>query len=124
MAIFGGQFVIDFSVEIDNKNSLPIIRVKGEIDVYTCTKLNTSLQEVIQTGAKTIVLNLENIQYIDSTGLGTIAHAAREVQHAEGKILVVCPKPQVRKIFEISGLTSKNIVLFDDEPRALGAKNG
>jgi len=116
--------VIDFSVEIDNKNSLPIVRVKGEIDVYTCSKLNASLQEVIQAGAKSIVLNLENIQYIDSTGLGTIAHAAREVQQSEGKILVVCPKPQVRKIFEISGLTSKNIVLFDDEPRALGAKNG
>jgi anti-sigma B factor antagonist len=116
--------VIDFSVEIDKKNSLPIIRVKGEIDVYTCTQLNTTIQTVIQEGATTLILNLENIQYIDSTGLGTIAHAAREVQQSEGKILVVCPKPQVRKIFEISGLTSKNIVLFDDEPRALGAKNG
>ncbi len=116
--------MIDFSVEIDKKNSLPIIRVKGEIDVYTCTQLNTSFQSVIQDGARTIVLNLENIQYIDSTGLGTIAHAAREVHLDEGRILVVCPKAQVRKIFEISGLTSKNVVLFDDEPRALGAKNG
>ncbi len=115
--------MIDFSVEIDKQGPLPIIRVKGEIDVYTCTQLNTSFQEVIQAGAKDIVLNLENIQYIDSTGLGTIAHAAREVQQSDGKILVVCPKPQVRKIFEISGLTSKNITLFDDEPRALGAKN-
>ena len=115
--------MIDFSIEIDKKNSLPIIRVKGEIDVYTCTQLNTGFQSVIQDGESTIVLNLENIQYIDSTGLGTIAHAAREVHLAGGQILVVCPKPQVRKIFEISGLTSKNIILFDDEPRALGAKN-
>ncbi len=115
--------MIEFSIEVDKKNSLPIIRVKGEIDVYTCTQLNTHLQAVIQEGARAIVLNLENIHYIDSTGLGTIAHAAREVHLDGGRILVVCPKPQVRKIFEISGLTSKNIVLFDDEPRALGAKN-
>lgn len=116
--------MIDFSVEVDKNNSLPIVRVKGEIDVYTCTQLNTRLQELIQQdGIHTLVLNLEHIQYIDSTGLGTIAHAAREVQRDNGHIRVVCPKPQVRKIFEISGLTNKNITLFDDEPRALGAKH-
>lgn len=115
--------MIDFSVEIDKKNTLPIIRVKGEIDVYTCAQLNSSIQSVLQEGYTSVVLNLEHIQYIDSTGLGTIAHAARELLRDNGQVLVVCPKPQVRKIFEISGLTGKNVVLFDDEPRALGAKH-
>ncbi len=110
---------IEFSVEVDERRSVPIVRIKGEIDIYTCPKLNKALTGIIDQGNKIFVLNLDNIQYIDSTGLGTIAHSARSVYDQKGKINIVCTKPQIKKIFEISGLNKKNIKLFDEEESAL-----
>lgn len=111
--------VMGFSLEVEEKKDVPIIHVSGEIDVYTCPKLNTKLTEVIENGNKNVVLNLENIQYIDSTGLGTIAYNARILESSNGSILVICTKHQIKKIFQVSGLEKKNIRLFDTEVDAL-----
>jgi anti-sigma B factor antagonist len=110
---------IDFSIEVDEKQEIPILRIKGEIDIYTCPKLNKTLTGLIEQGHKRIILNLDQIQYIDSTGLGTIAHSARSLTSENGLIGIICTKPQVKKIFEISGLQKKNIHLFEEEKVAL-----
>ena len=111
---------LDFSMEVSEENKIPIIRVSGEIDVYTCPRLNKLLNDLIEDKEKKhVVLNLEDIQYIDSTGLGTIAHSARKINDKEGKIYIICTKPQVRKIFEVSGLANKNITLVEEEKEAL-----
>jgi len=111
--------VIGFSVDVEETQSVPIVHVKGEIDVYTCPDLRTTLTSVIEKGHKKFILDLGQIQYIDSTGLGTIAHTARSIEEKNGQILVVCNKHQIKKIFEVSGLEKKNITLFDSETDAL-----
>jgi anti-sigma B factor antagonist len=114
--------VIEFSVAVDETTgNVPVVRVVGEIDVYTCPKLHKVLTEVVDSGRIKVVLDLQNVHYIDSTGLGTIAHSARSLSKAEGQLNVICNRPQVRKIFEISGLSSKNITLFEEESKALTA---
>ena len=100
---------------IDKEKIIPVIRVTGEIDVYTCPKLNTAISSVIERGHHDVVLNLEAIKYIDSTGLGTIAYNAKQMEAHQGTLFVVCAQPQIRKIFDISGLDKKNIQLFDSE---------
>jgi anti-sigma B factor antagonist len=111
------------SVQVDNQANIPIISVQGEIDIYNSHELNKTISTVIESGKNNVVLNLENIQYIDSTGLGVIAHAARSLVQKNGKIHIVCNKPQVKKIFEISGLGDKNIQLFDEEALAIKSIN-
>ncbi|NDC82115.1 anti-sigma factor antagonist [bacterium] len=111
--------VIEFSINVENAGDVPFVKVSGEIDVYTCPKLHKVLTEIVASGSPKVVLDLENVHYIDSTGLGTIAHAARTLSKSDGHLNVVCNRPQVRKIFEISGLSSKNISLFDEAAKAL-----
>jgi anti-sigma B factor antagonist len=113
--------VIEFSVVVDTALPTPIVRVAGEIDVYTCPKLHKVLTDLVAETPDPIILDLHNVHYIDSTGLGTIAHAARSLSKASASMRVVCTRAQVRKIFEISGLTSKNISLFDSESAALAS---
>ena len=117
---------LDFSVEVTNRGGIPVVRVCGEIDIYTCSKLDQSLREVVDRGRGTIVLNLEKVQYIDSTGLGAIAYSAVSMSKEGGQIHIVCNKPQVKRIFDISGLSKKNVSLYDDEDAALvkGARSG
>jgi len=113
--------MLNFDVQVAKEKNIPIIRVKGEIDIYTCPKLNEALSDSINAGNKGIILNLENISYIDSTGLGAIAQSARALNATNGQLYIVCNQPQIRKIFEVSGLDKKNIRLFDKEEVALGA---
>ncbi len=113
--------VIEFSVAVDTSLPTPIVRVAGEIDVYTCPKLHKVLTDLVAEMPSITVLDLQNVHYIDSTGLGTIAHAARALSRGAATMRVVCTRAQVRKIFEISGLTSKNISLFDSESAALAS---
>jgi anti-anti-sigma factor len=110
--------VTSFSIEI-TKDTVPIIRVRGEIDVYTCSQLNQALLEAVERGNSDIILDLENTLYIDSTGLGTIAYSAKNLSERNGKINVVCPSPQIRKVFEIAGLHKKNIHFFNEEESAV-----
>ena len=80
---------LDFSLELNEAKDVPIIRVKGEIDVYTCPKLNKTMRTCIEEkGNKNIILNLEDIQYIDSTGLGVIAHSARTLMSIKVKLIL------------------------------------
>ncbi|MFC1755013.1 STAS domain-containing protein [Thermoproteota archaeon] len=113
--------VTGFSVSVSKLGAVPIVSVQGEIDIYTCPELNKTVRELLDNGHKNLVLNLENTQYIDSTGLGAIAHAAKRLDESKGVVNVICTKPQICKIFEISGLNKKNIGLFDTEASALEA---
>ena len=110
--------VIEFSVSVDSNGWLPVVRVADEIDVYTCPKLHKVLTELMGESASSVVLDLQQVHYIDSTGLGTIAHSARHLSKENRHMHVVTTRPQVKKIFEISGLTSKNIRLFEEESLA------
>lgn len=118
------QFMeLDITINKEKNPNIPIINLKGEIDIYTCPKLNETLNQLIEDQEHhTLLLNLESIQYIDSTGLGSIAYSARQLDKKDGEVLIVCTKPQVIKIFEVSGLSKKNIELFDNEDDALAAR--
>ena len=112
-----------FTVEIETKDLAPVVRVTGEIDVYNYQELNKALKEALDTGKPRIILNLEGIQYIDSTGLGIIAYAARNISLKNGRLQIICIKPHLRKIFDISGLNKKNIQLYEKESAAVNDKS-
>ena len=104
----------NISVDVTEENNISIVTVKGEIDIYTCGKLRSALASTIEKKSFNFILDLTDLIYIDSTGLGTIAHSARTVEKDAGYIHIICKKPQIRKIFEVSGLERKNIKLYED----------
>ena len=104
----------NISVNIKEYEDLPLIIVKGEVDIYTCGKLKDSLAKILETTQNNFVLDLNELQYIDSTGLGTIAHSARAIEEKNGFVHIICKKPQIKKIFEVSGLSKKNIRLYEN----------
>lgn len=100
----------NIEVEITEKEKKQTLVVKGEVDIHTCPTLKEKL-DIISEKKQSFILDLENISYIDSTGLGTIAYTARSLEETKEKIHIVCNKPQIIKIFKVSGLEKKNITL-------------
>jgi anti-anti-sigma factor len=108
-----------FAVSIDDQQKHIILRITGEIDLHSCPQFNTTLATLITGEHRVIVLDLEKTSYMDSTGLGVIAHSAKKLMEFNGEIRLLSVASQIKKVLELSGLTKKNIVLFDSEEAAL-----
>lgn len=97
-----------------------VISLAGEIDVFTAPKVNAAILAVVEKAHYRMVIDLEDVQYIDSTGLGVLIGNLKRVRDHGGALLLVCTSPAITKLFEITGL-SKVFAMFRDEQSALRA---
>jgi anti-sigma B factor antagonist len=82
-----------------------LLSVEGEIDVYTAPLLRQKLVELADGGATRIVVNLEPVEFLDSTGLGVLVAALNRVRRQDGDLELVCSQRRILRVFEITGLT-------------------
>ncbi|MHB2018723.1 MAG: STAS domain-containing protein [Candidatus Xenobia bacterium] len=94
------------------------VEVQGEIDVYTSPRVKETINELIEGSHYNFVINLEGVRYIDSTGLGVLIGALKKVREHNGRIVLICTNPQIKKIFNITGLI-KIFEIYKDEEEAL-----
>ena len=87
--------------------------LKGEIDVYTAPKLKAELVETIEAGCANVVVDLEGVSFIDSSGLGVLVSALRRARERDGAVRIVCTRENILKIFRITGL-DKVFPVFSD----------
>src|SRR6478609_8488487 len=81
-----------------------VVDVAGEIDVYTSPKLRERLVGLVNDGAKSIVVNLEQVEFIDSTGLGVLVGALKRMRARGGSLSLVCRQEGLLRVFAITGL--------------------
>ena len=89
----------------------------------TCTRRRRcadAIGELIDRGIYNLVINLEHVRYIDSTGLGVLIGGLKRVREHGGWVNLVCTNPQIRKIFDVAGLV-KIFGIFEDEDAAMKA---
>ena len=97
-----------------------VVDLAGEIDVYTSPKVKDALTDLIDRGVYNLVINLEKVRYIDSTGLGVLIGGLKRVREHGGTVNLVCTNPQIKKIFDITGLV-KIFGIYDAEDAAMKA---
>lgn len=81
-----------------------VVAVAGEIDVYTSPALQSRLVEVLRDGSSSVILDLSNVTFLDSTGLGVLITALKRCRSADGDLTLVTAQPNVLKVLEITGL--------------------
>ena len=109
---------MDLRIRTKIAEGVPVIELHGELDAYTCSMFRDTMTQIIDQGNASIVVNMVGIEYIDSSGLGTLVGGLKRASERGGKIAVVCGNSnQIRKVFEITGL-EKVFPMFDDEVEA------
>jgi len=104
-------------VQLENA---PGVAVKGEVDIADARALEDALQKAIITSVGAFVIDLSDLEFIDSSGLHVL-HRARDLLGREDRQLaVVCPYGPVRRVFELSGL-SELFTLFATREDAAAA---
>lgn len=114
---------MDLQINVRKCDDIPIIELTGEVDAYTSARFREVMLEVVDTHGARIVISMAEVDYIDSSGLGALVGGLKRVSERDGKIVIVCTKPQVRKVFEITGL-EKVFPIFDSEEAAIAAVRG
>lgn len=91
----------------------------GELDAYTGPQLREDLATALDEGVRWLVLDMTRVEYIDSVGLGIIVGAAKRTAERAGNLAVVAARPNVLRVFEISGTRELlNVVATLEEAQA------
>ncbi|MBN1192613.1 MAG: STAS domain-containing protein [Coriobacteriia bacterium] len=108
---------MELDISTENAGAMCTIALSGEVDVYTSPKLKKELADVANAGCLHIVVDLDNLNFIDSSGLGVLVSALRRVKENGGTLRLVCTKEGILKIFRITGL-DKVFPLFETAEEA------
>jgi len=90
--------------EIDQKI---LVKIIGEIDAYTAPKLRSSFQPLLDT-RKTIniIVDLSEVSYMDSTGLGVFVGIYKWIQENQGSLRLTGLPSRLKRLFDITGLVN------------------
>lgn len=81
-----------------------VVAVGGEVDMYTAPAVDRELEGAVGAGARTLIVDLGAATFVDSTFLGVLLRWLGRLREHGGELGVVCSDPNLRKIFEITGL--------------------
>lgn len=96
---------MDLNVEVQKVGDFAVLVVSGEVDVFTAPKVREQLIDLVEQGDHHLVVSLEGVDFLDSTGLGVLVAGLKRVKMHDGTLSVVCTKDKILKIFRITGLT-------------------
>ena len=102
-----------------------LIAVRGEVHVSTAPEFSERLNDAIATGKTGVVIDMTEVEFIDSTGLSVLLNALRRVTRQQGRLALVVSNPTVLRLFEITRLDSTfDIASSRDEAISRVQSNG
>jgi anti-sigma B factor antagonist len=106
-----------------DKDGIEVIDVQGEIDIYTAPRLRELLIDLVSNTSYQLVVNLDKVGFLDSTGLGVLVGGLRRVRAHDGSLDLVCTREPILKIFRITGLTEV-FGIYQTVDQAIAARKG
>lgn len=96
--------MMDLHVEVTQHGDWSVLRVDGEIDIATAPRLREQLIALVNEQRYHLVIDMETVEFIDSTGLGVLIGALKRVRAHDGDLQVVLTDSRILKVFEITQL--------------------
>lgn len=102
--------VVNLTLSTREVGARTVIAVGGEIDVYTAPKLRDTITELVAAGTYHLVVDMEAVEFLDSTGLGVLVGGLKKVRAHGGSLELVCNADRLLKIFKITGLAKVFVI--------------
>ena len=77
------------------------ISLAGSLDTDTAPQLETRIDESFDSSVTTLILDMKDLEFLSSAGLGVIFMTMKELNNRQGKIMLINLQPQVQRVFEI-----------------------
>lgn len=95
---------MELEVTTRQVGDVTVVRVSGEVDVYTAPGLDEVLSSEVESGHMRLILDLTRVDFLDSTGLGVLVKALKRTREGGGGLAVVAVHERITKVFRITGL--------------------
>lgn len=95
---------LDIKYNKTSENNCIEIKPIGEVDIYTSPEFKNKIIDLIEKKSVNILINGEELEYIDSTGLGVLMNLYKKSQEHKLNIKIINLKPNIYKLFDITGL--------------------
>ncbi|WP_251518302.1 MULTISPECIES: anti-sigma factor antagonist [Staphylococcus] len=92
------------NIETERHDTHYNVKVAGELDVYTVPELEEVLVPMRQEGTHDIYVNLENVSYLDSTGLGLFVGTLKALNQHDKELYILGVSDRISRLFDITGL--------------------
>ncbi len=111
---------VDFGVSTTQDGDYAVVAVTGELDVYTAPVLEESLGDLVDEGKHDLVVDLTEVTFMDSTGLGLLIKALKWAREHDGSLRIVANTEKVLKVFRVTGLDGV-LSLYQTRAEATGS---
>ncbi|MEU5882770.1 STAS domain-containing protein [Spirillospora sp. NPDC047279] len=96
---------MEFAVEHRVERGLTVVKISGEIDVFTSPRLREMLLDIIENGGLHLVVDLGDVTFLDSTGLGVLVGIFHRLRARDGSMTFMGVNDRVRRVFHVTQLT-------------------
>jgi len=93
-----------FRVDVDHEPYVTVVTVSGDVDLHSAPLLRARLAALADAYVEHVVLDLADATFLDSMALGVMLAAQKRLFESGGRLDVVVPTPEIRRIFEITML--------------------
>jgi anti-sigma B factor antagonist len=119
----GAGGFVDLKLGHYNKDGIEVVDVGGEIDIYTAPRLRELLIDLVSKNSYQLVVNMDKVEFLDSTGLGVLVGGLKRVRAHDGSLDLVCTRERILKIFRITG-PMKVFDIHETVDQAIAAMKG
>ena len=88
-------------INIYEENGIVSMEISGKIDSITFTELKKGFDQTMKQGKKNILLNMRDLSYIDSTGIGAVLSFAKWIDRIGGKLKIAEMQPKIKEVFNL-----------------------
>jgi anti-sigma B factor antagonist len=102
------------------RGEVVILDISGEIDLYNAPEIKDIVNKLIEQKKYSVVINLKEVTYIDSSGIGALISSLSNLKKYHGGLKIINVFASVKKVFELTKLTSF-FEIYDGEDDAVKA---
>jgi anti-sigma B factor antagonist len=102
----GRRCRVELSLNVRRVGERSVLDVVGEVDVYSAPELRERLSEQLNASEPSLIVNLTDVTFLDSTGIGTLVAGLNRAVKFGGTLTLVCDHDRILKLFRITGLDS------------------
>lgn len=95
---------MDVQFDLSERSDWTVLGVCGEIDVFSSQQLHEQLVAIDEAGHNQVVVNLDGVEFLDSTGLAVLIAGRKRARDRRGDLALVCSRRPLLKLFSLTGL--------------------
>jgi anti-sigma B factor antagonist len=89
---------------IDNDKKVKTFKIEGELDVHHVKNLKSKIMDTVEEPSWTYVLDMNEVGYLDSSGLGMLVYLKKEIAKHEGELKIINLHEPVMNVFKLTKL--------------------